>query len=157
MEISIPKPRVPTNEELKQQYEKEYQEIHRVTDMNIWYDKLRDLTIPSRRFDLPKWYIFLLLSVADGKPIPEDLPLTKKLNKRIQEKVFVKLNTRAPKDVCDCVFDNGHSVVNALCSSMRIFEDLCMFANIDAQCSIWLRDYIKMRPEGEWRCFVRNG
>jgi len=155
--INIPKLKMPTKKELKISYSKEYNKFHRITDMNVWYDKLEKYTILSRSINLTKGEIKALIDIADLIVNKDKLnKIEAKINKVINNNTFVKLNTTSPKDSSNCIFNNAKEVIGAFTSSMRVFDDLCMFLYIDAKCSIWFREYLKMNKNGEWRCFVKD-
>jgi len=158
MEFTI-NPKMPTEKELQQSYQNEYDRIHKITDMNFWYKKLEKFTIPSTSYNLTKKEIKALIGLADGKRGSNILyALEEKLKPFLKEVQFAKLNTRSPKDFSDCLFDNASDLVLALGGgSMRTFEDLCMFYHVKEKCSIWFRTPTEMEHKGEWRCFVRNG
>ena len=74
---------------------------------------------------------------------------------------FAKLTTRSPKDVWGSGpprrYYDGNEILKDLLSSMRCFEDMCLFAHADWLCGIALREYVEIPWEEEYRCFISKG
>ncbi|MHA1827904.1 MAG: hypothetical protein ACTSX6_04570 [Candidatus Heimdallarchaeaceae archaeon] len=145
----------------KNNYWQDYFNNVHPTYMEEWYDKLEDVTIPSKFFqifdDEREAIINLLDGNADSKALDK---IEKKLVwafKEIKgEKFFVRLGSRSPKDN-PIEIKNPRDVFTAFGDSARILEDLTLASMVDYTPYVFVRKWVNMPQDKEFRCFVKNG
>ncbi len=107
----------------------------------------------------------------DGEEFPEGGPpqiadIVADLETIVQDKLagldplFVRLGSRSPKDAWETgpEVHNADQAIERLCDmSERVFEDLMMALNEGYDPYIWLRQWVKIEPWAEFRCFQRGG
>ncbi|MCB0363591.1 MAG: hypothetical protein KDD35_12770 [Bdellovibrionales bacterium] len=71
--------------------------------------------------------------------------------------MFVRTNRRSPKDYTEGKSLYGEEkIVDALCSSMRVVDDLCYLMMHKQSIYLYLFNYYPEIQERELRCFVKN-
>jgi hypothetical protein len=166
----IPKPVLPTEEEMKMVATK-WWEHHKGVNFHDWNDTMRNNSFDYRVCKLPSELIKRTIELMDGKKFGFD-QLIDDYDKIIQPALsemdcqngfFVKTISRSPKDALANKRNSNKpfplfsttEAINAILSSMRCFEDLCMLYYLDTAALI-IRPYIRFDPEDEWRVFIEN-
>ncbi len=165
MEINIPTPVPPTEEEMIDVATRWWKHQYGVNFLE-WYPALRDVSYPIRVVKLPVSLIDKILSLADSQKAFIEVvnecydiinPELKKLG--CEKSFFIKLITRSPKDflLCKGSFElkSVRDAVEAISSSMRCFDDLCLLRYIDMG-YVFIRPYINIDKSQEWRVFIED-
>lgn len=167
MKIKFPK--IPTDEHMALIAEDWYKPLEGLTLLD-YSDELLKHTFPFKSVKLDNELINLILNIADSRVsrlIDTDLYVkwiqtTKHLFEGHNE-VFIKLNSRSPKDYLlnennfgkPMALDGCDDALDAILSSMRCFDDLCMFKYLD-NCHLIVRPYVTFHPMTEFRVFVKE-
>ncbi len=142
-------------------YSKNWWKHHEHINMMEWNDKVKESSFEFKIIDIPLHIINLML---------KDNTNTKELNtinnyfieslkgyKHI-DSFFAKLITRSPKDYLDGGYklSSVKEMTNALCSSMRTFEDMCVLRRIPEKAKLVVRPFINIPKEKEFRVFIKD-
>lgn len=165
MRMSIPEPRMPTDEEHRaasMQWLKRCQP----TLIDQWPSELMDLSIPTKLLQIDVERIWeALCDLHDGKGVHDAIKgLALSMDHYIGwKRKFVRLNSRSPKDNT-FPFEipatiSGKEAAMLLMGSMRVMDDLMEFRWIPEQPAyVAIRDFDpRINGENEFRCFVKNG
>lgn len=112
---------------------------------------------------------FSYMQLEDGiVPPPELDPIRRELESKIDSVIkqfprgaFIRLGSRSPKDCFDAYkvgyrYESGIDAVKALCGSERVSDDLYLAKGHGYTPHIAVRDWIKIKPWQEFRCFIRD-
>ena len=85
--------------------------------------------------------------------------IAKKLDieiKKFPKGAFVRLGSRSPKDVDIKPVLDGQEAMHLLMDSMRIFDDLCIAINNKYESYMFIREWVDIPNEFEYRCFMKD-
>lgn len=160
----------PTESEILLSKIKQYKRI-KITDMNYWYPKYEKYTQKSYKVDLSVDDLDNLLNLEiNGRELgftkDTEIKISKILSK-CKDKYFIKLNTRSPKDISNCIVDKNtkiSEISNILSNSFRTIEDIYDFSVLQKhdpnkyKCSLYFREFDNdINIDDEYRVYVRDG
>lgn len=141
---------------LEQKRDRSIRWQNRVSPMfiNNWSEELKALSVPTIFIDFPEdvarewWEIESLGDAHYG--------FSKKIDDIIKgESKFFRLNSRSPKDACNCISSSGDDILKCMAGSERMIDDLIHFKHSDEKALLCIRDLIDgLSPEQEFRCFI---
>lgn len=145
----------------KNNYWQDYFKNVHPTYMEEWYDELEDITMPSKYFQIFDDEREAIISLLDGNADSKALDKTeKKLNWAFKEikggRFFVRLGSRSPKDN-QIEIKEPKDVFTAFGDSSRILEDLTLASMVDYTPYIFVRKWVNIPQDKEFRCFVKSG
>lgn len=74
------------------------------------------------------------------------------------ERHFVRLNNRSPKDAAASLITcAGRQAVDWITTSERCIDDVVMAKGAGSPLFVCLREALHMHPDGEFRCFAKDG
>lgn len=160
MEINL---KIPTENYLLSVAKQWYSSLYGVK-FSDWNEELLSHSYPIEFFAISNQEIRALVSEnpKDENLISLQQRLTKFLEFKQYQDVFVKLISRSPKDFLINKdgsvksLQTSDEIINSLMSSMRCFEDSCHLLRLNLNHAITIRPYVKINPENEWRCYVKN-
>lgn len=122
----------------------------------IWYDTFSDVTPETVMVTIPEQFIEIL-KTEQYISIPELVDGVQSVINYFGGTAFVKLSTRSPKDLSNCIFIDADSALHDLAFSMRTSEDLQICYNSKMGLpSICIRRVKPYNANNEYRCFVKN-
>lgn len=174
--IKIPKPIMPTQEEMEA-YANKWWERQADVSFHAWNDVLMSHSFDMRIVMFPTPLIESVLALTDGgkqsreQRLPQVVIAFEELIKKplidmgCEGSFFFKLISRSPKDYLADDDDfgkprpihNAHELVDSLCSSMRTFEDMVSLRHLPEVAALVIRPFIEFSASDEWRVFVVDG
>ena len=145
----------------KNNYWQDYFKNVSPTYMENWYEDLKDLTIESKCFQISPKERDAILALFDGEINQEVLS---KIEAKIRwafkeiggEQFFVRLGSRSPKDN-ELEIKTPGNVLSSFGDSERILDDLTLASMVDYTPYIFVRKWIDIPKNKEFRCFVKKG
>ncbi len=138
-----------------------YFDIAKPTYIENWNRELCSLSIGQSNIELSfKDVVEPLLDLIWNN---KKTPVVKILEDRVHEEVikfpkgaFIRLGSRSPKDVDIKPVFTGKEAVELLLSSVRVFDDLVIAVQNRYNPHIFIREWVDMKEEFEFRCFMKD-